>query len=355
MNQPTHLKLYGELSLGAQTAYAELSEQTRAFEMNRLAGLKGTFYQKERNGRQYTYFSYRDIDGKMRAAYVGPTDARISALVTEFEAVKDPKKLAPVSRAAIELGCGTILPKHFRIIKQLGDYGFYQAGGILIGTHAFVAMGNMLGVKWTEANHTLDVDFAHAGKNVSVALPVDMKLSVHDALTSLEMGLLPMNQMSHAGGQYRNPADPELRLDFVTSQGRNEDPVRMDNLGLTLAPLRFMEYSLEGITQAAVLSREGSVIVNIPAPERYAVHKLIVYGLRTGTDRVKSRKDVVQAAALAQWHADNGQGEVFNAAWRDAIGRGKSWKKHAETGRDALLQRYPALNVPDLWAAEDVK
>ena len=352
MSQPD-LKLYGELSLGAQTAYAELSDQTRAFEMNRLAGLKGTFHRKARNGREYVYFSYKDVDGKSRNAYVGPAEERVNALVAEFDSVKDPKKLAPVSRAAIELGCGTILPKHFRIIKQLGDYGFYLAGGILIGTHAFVAMGNMLGVKWTEANHTLDVDFAHAGKNVSVALPVDMKLSVHDALTSLEMGLLPASQMSHAGGQYRNPHDPELRLDFVTSVVRDDGPVHMDELGLTLAPLRFMEYSLEGTTQAVVLSRDGAVTVNIPAPERYAVHKLIVFGLRTGTDRVKAIKDIIQAAALAQWHADNGQDDAFNAAWRDAVSRGPKWKKHAVVGRDALLKRYPALAISSLWALDE--
>lgn len=341
--------LFSELSLTAQTAYAELSEQTRAFEMNRLAGLKGTFYRKPKNGREYVYFSYKDIDGKSRTAYVGPSDERVNRLIEQFDSIKDPKKLAPVSRAAIELGCATVLAKHFRIIKQLGDYGFYLAGGILIGTHAFVAMGNQLGVRWAEGNHTLDVDFAHAGTNVSVALPVDMSLSLHDALTSLEMGLLPATQMGHAGGQYRNPSDPELRLDFVTAQGRSAEPVFVKELGLTLEPLRFMEYSLEHTTQAVVLSREGAVTVNIPAPERYAVHKLIVYGLRTGTDRVKTGKDLAQAAALASWHLEHGQDESFAAAWSDAISRGPSWKKHATAGRAALLKRYPQLDRPELW------
>ncbi len=342
--------LHTELSLGAQTAYSELFEQTRVFELERLAGLKGSFGRRNIRGREYAYFSFKDIDGKLRMAYVGPIDDRINALIEHFEQVKAPKKLAPVAQAAIALGCAAVVPKHFRILKQLGNYGFYQAGGVLIGTHAFVAMGNLLGVRWTQANQTLDIDFAHAGNNISVALPASMNISVHDALTSLEMGLLPIQQFGgHVGGQYQNPKDPELRLDFVTSRGRNDEPVVMKDLGLTLEPLRFMEYSLEGTTQAIVLSREGSVIVNIPAPERYAVHKLIVHGLRPLAERPKAVKDLVQSAALAQWHIENGQQEVFAAAWADAVARGPSWKKHATAGRDALLRRYPDLASPSLW------
>lgn len=343
--------LFTDLPIAAQTAYAELLEQTRVFEMTKLAGLKGTFGRRMIRRREYVYFSYKDVDGALRMVYVGPTDERINALIEQFEQVKNPKKLAPLAQAAIALGCSTAVPKHFRIIKQLGNYGFYQAGGVLIGTHAFVAMGNMLGVRWSEGSHTLDVDFAHAGNNISVALPAASKMSVHDALTSLEMGLLPINQFGgRAGGQYRNPRDPELRLDFVTPRGRNDEPVVMKDLGLTLEPLRFMEFSLEGTTQALVLSREGAVVVNIPAPERYAVHKLIVHGLRPTEERTKATKDIVQAAALAQWHVSNGRQEEFSAAWSDAMTRGPSWKKHAQAGRAALLKRYPELDEPQLWA-----
>jgi hypothetical protein len=214
-------------------------------------------------------------------AYVGPAGERVQALVDRFGAVKAPRRLAPQAQAAQALGNAATLPKHFRIVRQLAAYGFFRAGGVLIGTHAFVAMANMLGIRWTDAQRTQDVDFAHAGRNVSIALPVDLQLSVHDALTSLEMGLLPIAEFSgQTGAQYRNPADPELRLDFVTSAGRGADVVVMEQLGVALEPLKFMEFSLEGTTQTALFSREGACIVNIPAPERYAVHKLIVHGER---------------------------------------------------------------------------
>lgn len=344
------MPLYKELSLAAQTSYGELVEQTRTFELEALAGLKGAFHKRTIHGRSYVYFGYRDVDGRMRMAYVGPDEERVNALVERFKEVKAPRKLAPTAQSAQALGCAAVAPKHYRIIRQLSSYGFFRAGGVLVGTHAFVAMGNMLGVRWSAGERTLDVDFAHAGRNVSVALPASLKLSVHDALTSLEMGLLPIQQFSGiSGAQYRNPADPELRIDFLTPITRSGRVVVLKDLGLALEPLKFIEFSPIETTQAALLAREGSCIVNIPAPERYAVHKLIVFGERLASQRVKAVKDLEQSAALVQWHFDNGQATRFNAAWRDAIGRGAGWKKRAEVGRDALLARYPALQEKALW------
>ena len=43
---------------------------------------------------------------------------------------------------------------------------------------------------------------------------------------------------------------------------------------------------------------DGAIVVNIPAPTRFAVHKLIVHGERAGSFRTKANKDLLQAAAL---------------------------------------------------------
>lgn len=343
---------FSELKLSAQTAYAELFEQTRSFEMtNALAGLKGSFQKLERKGKSYWYFAYRDTDQKTRMAYVGPDEARVQALVAKFAEIRQDKPLAPAARSAIALGCTPVAPKHFRIIKRLSEYGFFRAGGILIGTHAFLAIGNMLGVRWLDGAATLDVDFAHAGRNISVALPASIKLDVHGALESLEMGLLPITQFNgSAGAQYRNPKDQELRIDFVTSMTRDNKTVVLPDLNLALEPLKFMEFSLEQTTQGCVFGNAGSCVVNLPAPERFAVHKLIVYGERPVSERVKSKKDILQAASLANYFSENGQADVFNAAWRDALRRGKGWRERAIQGRNALLNLAPDLANSELWA-----
>lgn len=344
--------LYKELSLAAQTSYAELLDQAQTLELESLSGLTGSFQRRTIKGYTYIYFGYRDpIGGAQRRVYVGPADERVEALVSRFDRTKAPKKLAPNARAALELGCTGILPKHYRIVRQLSAYGFFKAGGVLIGTHAFAAIANMLGIHWSSGDTTLDVDFAHAGRNVSIALPADVKLSVHDALTSLELGLLPIMELSgKSGAQYRNPNDPELRIDFLTPMTRDGDPVEIEDLGLMLEPLKFMEYLLEGTTQCALLSREGACIVNVPSPDRLAIHKLIVSVERGTRARTKAAKDLEQAAALAEWHLLSGQAKPFNAAWRDGLARGKGWSSRLKAGQRALLAKHPDLDDTALWA-----
>lgn len=339
------------LPLSAQTAYAELFAQTQAFEFdNALAGLTGAFHKRAIKGREYWYFAYRDIDRKLRMVYVGPDGERVQALVRRFKESKQEKPLVPPARMAIAAGCAPVAPKHFRIIRRLAEYGFFRAGGILVGTHAFLALGNMLGVRWRDGAATLDVDFAHAGRNVSVALPADLKIDVHGALESLEMGLLPIAQFDcKAGAQYRNPQDHELRLDFVTSMTRSRKPVSMPDLNIALEPLKFMEFSLEQPLQGCIFSTLGACVVNLPAPERYAVHKLIVYGERPVAQRTKAAKDLLQAAGLADYFLASDQAAVFNAAWRDAIGRGKGWRVRAMQGQKALLKLAPELAADALW------
>ena len=341
---------YSELSLGAQTAYAELLEQTQALELHHHLGqLKGSFHRKKLKGRDYWYFAWRDLDGRVRFAYVGPDGERVQRLIRRFASEKS-TSLEPRARAAIALGCVPLAGRHYRIVRRLGDYGFFRAGGLLVGTHAFVALGNLLGVRWGGADRTLDVDFAHAGRNLSLALPANIRMDLHEALVSLEMGLLPISQFSgEAGAQYRNPRDPELRLDFLTSGHRGGGrPVKLPDLNISLQPLKFMEFSLEEVTQGAVFANGGATVVNLPAPARYAVHKLIVYGERPMRERAKAVKDLHQAACLAEYFLAERPRE-FNAAWRDALGRGPGWRKRAREGRKALLSMAPELEVPALW------
>jgi hypothetical protein len=344
---------FAELPLAAQTAYAELAEQTRTLELtNALSGLVGSFHKLKRKGQDYWYFAFRDLDGKVRMNYVGPNDDRVKGLVQRFRDARQPKALEPQARSALALGCTPTAPKHFRVIKRLADHGFFRAGGVLVGTHAFIAMGNLLGVRWGGGAATLDMDFAHAGRNVSVALPADLRIDVHGARESLEMGLLPIAQLDgRAGAQYRNPRDPELRIDFLTTGTRRGRPVVLEELNLALEPLKFMEFSLEGTTQGCLISRAGACTVNLPAPARYAVHKLIVFGERPEAQRTKARKDLLQAASLAEYHARSGEAGAFNEAWRDALGRGRGWKSRALEGKQALLRLAPDLDLPGLWAA----
>jgi hypothetical protein len=343
---------FSELSLSAQTAYAELFEQTRAFEIdNALSGLSGSFHTLKRKGNTYWYFSYRDPgSARPQVLYVGPDNEQVKSLVERFRKGRSPRALSPQALAAITLGCVAVAPKHFRVIKRLAEYGMFRAGGVLVGTHAFLALGNLLGVRWAEASTTLDVDIAHPGRNVSVGLPADLEVNTHGALQSLEMGLLPMSELDGGiGAQYRNPADQELRVDFLTVLSRSRKPVEIPALNVALEPLKFMEYLLESPVQGVLIGRAGACIVNLPAPERYATHKLVVYGERPASQRTRARKDLLQAAAIASWFRQSDQAGVFSKAWRDLVSRGPGWQRRAKQGHRALIEYAPDLDDKSLW------
>lgn len=132
-----------------------------------------------------------------------------------------PDHLARLASACTSLGCLTVTAQHFKVINRLAEHGFFNAGGVLIGTHAFIAMGNMLGVRWTGGWKTNDIDLARAGNNVSLALPTNTESNVHDAITSLETGLLPVKSItSGAGATYLNARGGEMRIDLLTTAGR---------------------------------------------------------------------------------------------------------------------------------------
>jgi len=150
------------------------------------------------------------------------------------------------------------------------------------------------------AGRTQDIDFAHAGKAVALVLPNNVEVDTDEAISSLNMGFLPVSGLNgKTGGAYLIPAEPDFRLDFLTPLHRGGDtPYLHPQLHVTLQPLPFMEFSLERLEQAVVFCSEGAVLINVPSPERFSLHKLVVFGERAGAFRVKSSKDLAQAAHL---------------------------------------------------------
>ncbi len=336
---------YKELTASAQNAYADLYDATLALHVSSsIAGLNGSFGKKTVHGHVYWYFQFRDIGGAVKQLYVGPESEKLSTLIQNHKdnPGQGPKPLQRLAAAAVALGCEPLLAKHFRVIRRLAEYGFFRRGGILVGTHAFTAMGNMLGISPVERMQTQDVDFAHAGKNISVALPANIKVETAAAIESLKMGLLPITSLSGASGStYLSTTDPTFRLDFLTSKfSEGDDPVHVEGLSIALQPLKFMEFSMVETTQAAVFCNEGAVFVNIPKPDRFAIHKLIVSAERDTSAAVKSNKDIRQANVLIQYYLDN-RPEEISATYQDAFSRGPGWRKRLETGLAKLGKINP--------------
>jgi hypothetical protein len=346
------LNFYSDLSPSAQTAYAQVLDHVMMGLLQRtVADLKGTFAKKTVSGHEYWYFQYRDMDSSVKQIYLGPRSERLDRLIETKDSAPPGRQesVSKQARAAIVLGNAGVVRSQFRVIRRLEEYGFFKAGGVLIGTHAFACYGNMLGIGWYDSNKTHDVD-AYAGRSVSLALPSDVKLDVHDAITSLEMGFLPTAKLDGLiGGSYVIPHQPDFRLDFITTVGRDRsDLVNFPNLNIAMVPLKFMEYSLQDIRQAALLSEQGAILVNVPNPARFALHKLIVAGEREGSFRTKAIKDLQQSAALLTYFAKH-QPEELMEAWTDLDSRGKGWRSRFNKGIEMLLREIPEIEQTLIW------
>lgn len=230
-----------------------------------------------------------------------------------------------------------------RAIKRLADGGLFHAGGVMVGTHAFLAMGNMLGVAWGDTTQTQDIDFAHAGRSLAVALPSNVKMDAADALASLEAGWLPLLGASgKPGGSWLSRKHPDMQVDFVTPRHRGADK-KSQQLGVVMCQLKFMEYLLVDVQQAAVFGAPGVCVASVPSPARYAMHKLIVSGERPPSAATKSAKDIRQAAALIEIIAARAPWQLHEA-WHDLCGRGPGWRARAQRALATLSVAAPDLN-----------
>lgn len=326
------MALHRELPVAAQTAYAELQELVQVGEtMRSPASLTGTVGWKTIKGRRYAYWQFKEIDGRKREYYLGPEGPAVAAI--EQARGKPAPALEAISRqarAAVAQGCAATPPKQFRIVKRLADYQFFRAGGLLVGTHAFLAIGNQLGIAWGNGTRTLDPDFAHAGPggDVTLALPANLQVDVDDAVKSLAIGFLPaLGGSKGLASQCVSEKEPDLRVDFLTVLRRNRDDVHAPDVGVALVPLKFLDYLLARPGQGVLLDVADACLVNLPDPARYGLHKLLVAAER-GARHAKYNKDIGQALALIEWHLERAPTLLLDA-WRDLAGRGAGWVRRA--------------------------
>ena len=334
--------MFVDNSLAAQAAYSSALSAARMAQLNRSpADLPGGFASKLIRGKRYYYYQRKGPAG-LEQIYVGPDDEATRALIEAAHnetASANQQHLRKLANAAAALGCYSVAPKHFRVLKRLADHGVFSAGALVVGTHAFLAYQNVLGVLWGDPGQTVDLDFAHAGRNLSLAVAPNARVDAHSAIESLQMGFVPVN----SGTRYVKPDEPDFDLDWLTSRTRTGDaPVECRALNVTLQPLRFMELALEAPIPAALLGNTSAIVVNLPAPAAYAVGKLLVAAERTGDSRSKTKKDIAQAAALIDYFVQRDPDTIVEMV-ASTRARGPAWRKALDVALYALNRTWPRV------------
>ncbi len=330
------------LSLFVQTIYSQLLDDLRdAGAANPVGQRPGSFVEKTVGGRRYWYLQF-SRDGKQEQKYIGPHSDELLGLIERVRASTRLRK--NLSAMAAAGGAYVAQTAHRKVLELLADAGIFNMGAVLVGAHAFGVYGNMLGVKWDrDITHTHDIDVAHdprmtvaVARSSSIDLP--RRLEEWSAMTFLPVPPSPLNP-THPVTSFR-VRDTELKLELLTPmRGRERDaPVELPQFSTAAQPLRFLDYLIEDPLPAAVIGGDG-VLVNVPQPARFALHKLLIAGRRQ--DRAKRRKDLAHAASLC-WVLIDDEPADLNAAWKALAARGKRWVKGA---RDSLAKLDDSLVV----------
>lgn len=178
-------------------------------------------------------------------------------------------------------------------------------------------------------------------RRIDIAFP-QLKADIPRVLEQLEMGFLPVPafKAGQASTSFK-VRGKSLRVDFLTSATgpRDGGPVPIPRFGVAAQPLMFLDFLMES-TEYGVVIDGGSVLVQVPAPARLALHKLMISGERGVSGHAKTEKDLSQSSQLIHILAEERPGDLM-LAWEEASSRGKGWRRRLGTGMAVLKKRNP--------------
>lgn len=339
--------LYTELAGTANLSYAEVLDNALIRDV--ATGTGFTFLRRKKNSGAYWYLQHNFAGGR-RQHYLGQdndeTRARIEQQKTRWEADKaEAAMMEKLVAMAVAAGCWHIDARAYRVLNAAANTGLFHAGGVLVGSYAFVAIGNMLGVSWRrDTTTTQDVDLA-ASDGAMIAIPPDVK-PLGEVILEAETGMLsvPMMDPKNPSTSFKVQGQ-DFRVDLITPRRGKPQPVEFVRAIKSYAePVAFLEYLLED-TQKAVLLHKAGVVVNVPNPARFALHKLVVSQRRPAAERAKAVKDRAQAAQAIACLLDQSPGDLWLALDVAMAHPAEKFMKQLKTGIEQLEeeQRVPLV------------
>jgi hypothetical protein len=308
------------------TLYAELLDQCVAAEADaRASGRQpGSFVSKTIRDATYWYIQ-RTAGSEKRQTYLGRETPALLKWMRDAGKARDAARTDETRRRELirMLAAGGAARETGAVaqtLRILADSGMFRGGGVLVGTQAFTCYANMLGVRFDQQSmRTADIDIAH---DAAVALAMSRDEPAVDVVGALRAseprffaipGLDPREPSTSLKVRGR-----DIRIDFLTTAPKrpSSKPLPLPQFGIAAHPLPGIDYLLADATQAVVIGGSG-VLVNVPNPARFALHKLWVAQQRNVSEQTKARKDVRQAEQVLEVLIADRPGDVTEA-WRAA-------------------------------------
>ena len=325
--------LFAELEATAQ-------EQSEAF-----LGTPGNLTQRtNESGTKFWVHRYSDAVGRRRETYLGTNDdpAVIARVDTLRKRIEEASATIDRVRVLARVGFATVDRKTYATLASLHNHGLFRAGAVMIGSHAFGTLLNALGVK-AVPYATEDIDIARSEPLALPDLPPFLDMLRETGIEFFEVPAL--NRRQHPMS-FKEPGRSRLKVDLVVpSRGESYPTIPVPELKAYAKGLPFLSYLVEESQAVPLLSPHGVVLVRVPVPERYAIHKLIVSQLRAKSSS-KPGKDLDQAATLIEAVVERFPGAIERAL----AAVPKSAVKHVQRAAVALARHLPA-SAETAWEA----
>jgi hypothetical protein len=331
-------------ALVTQTTYAELLERCASSTFGESFPADGVFIQKTRNGRTYWYFQLPSSEGRTQK-YVGPeTPELLERIAQHKESRSDEReRRALVSTLVRSFRLPRPIAEIGEVIAALAKAGVFRLRGVLVGTVAYQSYPAMLGARLPGSTlQTGDIDIAQF-KAASIAIE-DSTPPVLDVLREVDKTFRPVPHLKSQRHTTSYQTKSRLRVDFLTpNMGPDTDaPQPLPALQTDAEPLRFLDFLIREPEPAVILHGAG-VYVLVPAPPRYAIHKLIV-SRRRPEGAAKRDKDALQAEALLEVLAQK-RSHDLKSAWKEAYDRGPTWRRLLTEGTSQLTSRVRDMTL----------
>lgn len=329
------------LDLSIQTLFADFQESVlQRFRLEQARAAQEIFVRKRVKNKDYWYAQTSAGSQKNKQRYIGPVDAANNRRSQENrEEVKkqtdliqqlilrERKKCALLKRA----GFPEVDRKTAKLLDHFSKLNISFRNGVLVGSLAFFAYPGILGTVFDHGSLKTDIDLARR-ENEAVSVTTTEELFqgfARDirAVPGLKHLSLPSSFI------YQN----EIKLDFLIPKlGKERTTYKFPGVvGLGAEALRFLDYLIAERVDGVLLSKNKAILVTVPHPVRYALHKILVAMNRGVHEHAKRTKDLHQASQLIVVCTEE-MPDFLESSLKELFAKGKKWKTLFKKGATYL-------------------
>lgn len=327
--------------LSVHTTYQDLLQ---AHAVQAVSDIPGKPFLRDMGEKGKYWYAIQRIADKTVQKYIGPDTPEIRERIEEA-------KTAGEERQAFDRRCASLVAQlraagvpaldrdTGKVLNAMARSGVFRLGGTLVGTHAFRLYSAELGVRFDNALAvTGDVDIA-AFENLKLVIEDEVDPALPDMFKELKLRPAPGLDRRNRPTKWVMGGDGGTEVEFLVPRMLEDSEIlRLEPLGVYAQALPFLNFLIAEPIAAVALYRSG-VLVQIPRPERYAVHKLIVAERRHRASALKAKKDLAQAEILFEVLSEDRPADLADSL-RTAMEMGPKWREaiEASLAKSASLQ-----------------